>query len=311
MHSSALPTFSIIIPTYARPQQLTACLQALAQLEYPCERFEVIIVDDGSEVPLDVLVKPFAPQLNVTVIRQSHAGPATARNTGAARATGQFLAFTDDDCAPAPDWLHTLAMRFAQTPEDAVGGQILNALPDNPYSTASQLVVSYIYTYYNAVPTQAQFCTSNNLTVPADRFRTIGGFDTTFPYAAAEDREFCARWLHTGYKMTYAPEVVVYHAHPLTLRSFSRQHFNYGREACRFFHLRARRNQSLHRLKPLGVYLRLTQFLSAQVRSGQASLPGAFLVPVAQGIYAAGMLWEEHRRRRTQTAAASVPRRET
>jgi GT2 family glycosyltransferase len=77
-----------------------------------------------------------------------------------------------------------------------------------------------VYAYYNDDPHQAHFFTTNNLALPAERFRAIGGFDTTFPLAASEDREFCDRWLHHGYQMTYSPEVVVYHAHVLTLRTF-------------------------------------------------------------------------------------------
>ena len=81
---------------------------------------------------------------------------------------------------------------------------------------------------------------ANNLALPEDRFRAIGGFDTIFPLAASEDREFCDRWLHHGFQMTYAPEAVVYHARALTFRSFWRQHFKYGRGAFHFHQVRAR-----------------------------------------------------------------------
>lgn len=112
-----------------------------------------------------------------------------------------------------------------------VGGRTFNALPENPYSAASQLLVDYLYTYYNADPERAGFFTANNLALPAESFRAIGGFDSTFPYAAAEDREFCDHWLHHGHRMRYAPEAVVYHAHALTLRTFWRQHCTDGRGA--------------------------------------------------------------------------------
>jgi len=97
----------------------------------------VIVVDDGGETSLEALVARFRDQLGVTLLRQSHAGPAAARNTGAARAAGEFLAFTDDDCPPATDWLKTLAGRFAKDSDCVVGGRTINALPDNPYSKAS------------------------------------------------------------------------------------------------------------------------------------------------------------------------------
>lgn len=94
------PFFSIIIPTYNRPERLATCIQSLAHLDYSRDRFEVIVVDDGSPMPLEPVVAPFQNKFDVTLIKQPNAGPATARNTGAARASGQFLVFTDDDCMP-------------------------------------------------------------------------------------------------------------------------------------------------------------------------------------------------------------------
>jgi glycosyltransferase involved in cell wall biosynthesis len=224
--------FSIIIPTYNRPLQLRDCLQSLTRLDYARELFEVILVNDGGEVPLDKVISAFCDKLDVSLVTQSHAGPAAARNTGAAQAKGKFLAFTDDDCMPQADWLSRLAARFVETPDQIIGGRTVNALRHNPYSTASQAIVDYVYAYYNTDPHHARFFASNNLAIPADRFSAIGGFDPTF--RTSEDRDLCDRWLHHGNQMIYAPEIIVYHAHPLTLRTFWRQHFNYGRGAFRF-----------------------------------------------------------------------------
>ena len=225
------PFFSIIIPTYNRSQRLVTCLQSLTQLKYPRECFEVIVMDDGSKISLETVVAPFLKQLDMKLLIQSNAGPATARNQGAKQAKGQFLAFTDDDCTPAPDWLQTLAARFAITPNCMIGGRTVNTLAENPYSTASQILIDYLYGYYNANPDKARFFASNNFALPAERFHAMDGFDTTYPRAAAEDREFCDRWLSRGYSMIYAPEVLVYHAHQLALSTFWQQHFNYGRGA--------------------------------------------------------------------------------
>src|SRR4051812_41125527 len=180
-------TFSLIIPTYRRPAQLSACLQALARQDYPRDLFEVIVVDDGGETPLDPVVAPFINKLEVTLIRQANAGPAVARNTGVARARGQWLAFTDDDCTPAPSWLRALAACFTATPADAVAGRTVNALPDNPYATASQLLVSFLFAYHNTDPQQARFATTSNLALPAEPFRALAGFDPTFPVPGGED----------------------------------------------------------------------------------------------------------------------------
>lgn len=285
------PFFSIIVPTFDRPQKLTICLQALAQINYPCDHFEVIVVDDGGKLPLETVIAPFQGQINVTLISQPHAGPATARNTGAARTMGKFLVFTDDDCLPAPDWLQTLIVRFATAPDCIVGGRTLNALPNNLYSTASQLLIDYLYSYYNVDPEQARFFASNNFALPTASFHKIGGFDTTFPLAAGEDREFCNRWLHHDYRMIYAPEVLVYHAHELTLCNFWRQQFNYGRGAFYFHRVCSRRDLEHNRLEPLLFYFNLLIYSLWQT-SRYPVLVQAALFVVSQVANAAGVLWE-------------------
>jgi GT2 family glycosyltransferase len=235
------PLFSIIVPTYNRPQQLAVCLEALARLDYSRDRFEVIVVNDGSDVSPEHVVSSFRERLDLKLINAVHGGPAAARNKGAAMAKGHFLAFTDDDCQPFPDWLRALSARFGQITDCAVGGLTLNALPDNSYSSASQLIVDIVYLHYNANPLKARFFATNNMAVPADCFRAIGRFDSrNFPFAS-EDRDFCDRWLNHGYGMIYAPEAQIHHAHDLTFGGFLRQHFAYGRGASRFHKAQVRR----------------------------------------------------------------------
>ncbi len=116
----------------------------------------------------------------------------------------------------------------------------MNALPDSLYATASQLIVDVGYAYHNSDPNNARLFTTSNLAVPSDRFHELGGFDESFGTTASEDRELCGRWQHRGYRMIYAPEAVVDHAHALTAGTFIQQHFNYGRGAARLQQARAR-----------------------------------------------------------------------
>ncbi len=289
----AQPLFSIIVPTYRRPAQLAACLRAMARMDYPRGGFEVIVVDDGGQTIPEALIASFKDRLDVTVLAQEHAGPAAARNTGAAKATGQFLAFTDDDCLPAPDWLQALALCFERVPERAIGGRTVNALPGNPYSTASQILIDYLYSYYNADPDQARFFASNNLALPAERFRAIGSFDGAWQRAAAEDRELCDRWLQQGLQMTYAQEVIVYHEHALTLRTFLRQHFSYGRGAFWFHRIRSRRGMGPVKVEPVRFYRNLLLYPFAQKHGRRAPLLTGLML-VSQIANAAGFFWERH-----------------
>jgi GT2 family glycosyltransferase len=291
-------SFSIIIPTYRRPKQLAACLESVAQLQYPREAFEVLVVDDGSQMPLDDAVRAFRDKINVTLLTQKHGGPAAARNTGAQRAKGKFLAFTDDDCAPSPNWLQALAKRVATSPDCLIGGHTVNALVDNPYSAASQMLLDYLYSYFNTSRGAGSFLASGNICMPADRFRAIGGFDANFPNPAAEDREFCDRWVHSGYRLTYAPEAIVHHAHSLTLLTFWRQHFRYARGAVLLQQLQFARKRGRVGIRPLSFYANLLRYPFSQAPSGQA-LRASLLLAVSQAATIAGFSWEKivsHRR---------------
>ena len=138
-----------MIPTYGRPRQLAECLRSLAELDYPRERLEVLVVDDGGPAPLDDVVAPYRSALDLSLLRQDNAGPATARNTGAAQARGDYLAFTDDDCLADPGWLRALAAVWAHSPEAMVGGVTLNGA-NALCSATSQLIVDVVYRHYNS-----------------------------------------------------------------------------------------------------------------------------------------------------------------
>lgn len=299
----AQPLFSIIIPTYNRFEELAACLHSLTCLDYPRDCFEVIVVGDGGSALPQALVDGVRQKIDVKLLTQAHAGPAEARNTGAKRARGKFLAFTDDDCTPKADWLQKLAARFAQTPDHLIGGRTLNAKKNNPFSTTSQMIVDIVYSYYNQDPTRARFFASNNLAIPAKRFHELGGFDATF--RTSEDRELCDRWLHHGYHMTYAPEAIIYHEHILTLGGFLRQHFGYGRGAFRFHRARARRGSGRF-VQELGFYARfptVLRSLLSQVRGRQALYVTTLLV-AWQCANAAGFFWEMIHSKRTKKDAS-------
>ena len=284
MNSQTLE-FSIIIPTYNRPEQLEQCLQSVARLDYPSDRFEVIVVDDGGSTPLNPTTEKFDACFSLQLIQQPNAGPASARNTGAAAAQGHYLVFTDDDCQPNADWLNALAAALADFPNALIGGNTVNALPHNLYSTASQLLIDYLYSYYNQTRGKATFFCSNNLAAPRTLYQELGGFDTQFPLAAGEDREFCDRWRHQGYPMHYASAAQIHHAHQLTLFSFWRQHFNYGRGAFHFHQVRAKRGAGQIAVEPLSFYLNLLIYpFSSVSRQSRLLLSSLFVLSQAANL---------------------------
>ncbi|BAQ64044.1 glycosyltransferase family 2 protein [Geminocystis sp. NIES-3709] len=251
---------SIVIPTYNRPEKLKNCLQSLTKLDYNKNSFEVIVVDDGSPQSLESIISYFQPLINLKCIQQKNLGPATARNKGVSQAQGEYMAFTDDDCEVTPLWLSIFADGFAQNPDAILGGFIINKLKENIYSEASQKLVDYLYSYYNAIPEQSKFFTSNNFAISKIIFQKIGGFNTTFPLAAAEDRELCDRLYSQGYKMIYLPKAQVEHSHYLTLKTFWQQHINYGKGAKHFHYIKAKKDLQTIKIEPINFYFNLLIF---------------------------------------------------
>jgi glycosyltransferase involved in cell wall biosynthesis len=231
------PVMSVVVPTRGRPEYLARCLSALADADYPGERFEVIVVNDGDDQRVARAVSSAADRLTTTLAVPARSGPSIARNTGAREARGRYLAFTDDDCEPSPGWLPALERTLTAEDGAAVGGRTLNGATDNAPAVATQLVVDFVHAHFNRDPRAPRFFASYNVAFPAEAFRALGGFDERFRYA--EDREMCERWVRTGHRFAHAPDALVHHMRTLSQLEFLGQHYGYGRGAWAF-HLKWR-----------------------------------------------------------------------
>ena len=259
------PVFTVIVPTYNRPRALRRCLEALAAQHYPSESFEVIVVDDGSDDVLAPVVAEFRDGLRLTLLTQERAGPAVARNSGAASARGTWIAFIDDDCLATPDWLAGFASAFRANSRGALlGGAIANPLTDNVYTELAEIILKVLLERYHPERGGVYFFRTANLAVRRDEFLTSGGFDPSF--ATSEDREFCDRWIHQGGTMVQARSAVVLHDNPLGLWTFLRRHYRYGRGAYRFHRLRRDRGSGRFRGEFVWFYLFVLQACLASRR---------------------------------------------
>ncbi len=254
-----------------RRQSLELCLEGLGNQKYPSTLFEVIIVNDGG----DRLPQGFFPKLrqnlSVQILYQANRGPGPARNAGVRAAQGEFLAFTDDDCLPDPNWLTALQASFQDAGPCAVGGRTTNGLGENPYATASQLLIHFLYEYYHlqqVEKTQMPFFSSNNLGIDRQVFQELGGFDGQL--RTAEDRDLCARLLEAGFALRYAPAARVHHFHDLDLKRYLIQHFQYGRGNYEYHKLRHQRGRGSYRLEPLRFYSGMLQYPFSQMRTRYA-----------------------------------------
>lgn len=213
---------TVIIPTYNGGARIAACLQALCA-EAAGTDVELLVVDDGS-TDNTVAVAGSFPQ--VRVLSQSNAGPAAARNHGALQAQGDILLFTDDDCVPLPGWLSTMLAPFDDL--RVVGAK-------GAYRTRQrQLTARFVQIEYEdryrimaALPA-IDFVDTYSAAFRRKRFLEMGGYDTSFPVACAEDIELSYRMSARGWHMTFVPGAVVYHSHPAGLAQYLRKKFKFA-----------------------------------------------------------------------------------
>lgn len=188
-----------MIPTYDRPDSLTRLLHALGRQSIGCERFETIVVDDGSEARV---VVP-SDRLHVRVIRHERPrGPAAARNSGWRAASAGTVAFIDDDCAPAEGWLEGL-LEAADGEHTVVQGRVA-PMPDQAHELRP---LSHTIEVGGPTP----LFISANIAYPRALLERVGGFDERFRSACAEDAELGARATHAGAVVRFAPDALVYH----------------------------------------------------------------------------------------------------
>jgi GT2 family glycosyltransferase len=222
---SDLSFISVIIPTHNRAALLRQTLRCLTRQTYPAEKYEVIVVDNGSADDTAVYLQTLAQKGEVTYIRQSSLGPAVARNVGAKIAQGEILVFTDDDCLPEPQWLAALAAVYQDNRAAvAVGGKVKNVDAGH-----------WLRHYYHIQAERRQhpngsprFLDTANASFRRAVFAQVGGFQERFHVPAAEDVEMGYRLAAAGYSLHFTPQAVVWHQGRTSLRGFFLQSWRRG-----------------------------------------------------------------------------------
>jgi cellulose synthase/poly-beta-1,6-N-acetylglucosamine synthase-like glycosyltransferase len=211
---------SVIVPAYNAAPTVDACLEGLLRQSVPGNRYEVILVDDGSSDETREIVGRY----DVRLIAQSHQGPAAARNRGVVEAKGEIVLFTDADCVATESWIAKMVKPFDD--DEVVGvkgaycsrqGGIVPRFAQYEYEEryermARQRQIDFIDTYAAGYRRRV--------------FLKEGGFDAR--YIKDEDQEFSFRLAERGYKMVFNPQAVVYHRHPQTLAAYFKRKFDIG-----------------------------------------------------------------------------------
>jgi len=255
------PTFTVIVPTYRRPDKLALCLHSLAEQDLPKSDYEIVVVDDASTHAESDAAATHLDHVTYRRLGQNGRGAAAARNHGASVAKGRYLVFIDDDCRATPSWLSTLTQEIRVHDEATlIGGKVVNELQDDIFASATQALMDFLYDEFNHEHGQAGLLTSNTLCACADVFRKVGGFDPAFSGAGGEDRELCLRWRRMGHCLVYVPAAVVYHRHDMSLGTFMRQHTAYGRGAAVLRRLAIEQGHTSIPMEPASFYWKLLSY---------------------------------------------------
>jgi len=220
--TSPAPRMSVVICTYNGSATLRQALEGALTLHYP--DYEVIVVSDGSTDASADIAREYE---GVRVIETPNRGLSSARNTGLEAATGEIVAYLDDDAIPDPDWLRHLAATFASGPYAAVGGP--NILPPGS-SAVAQCVANAPGgpTHVLVSDREAEHVPGCNMAIRRDALLEIGGFDPRFR-VAGDDVDVCWRLLDSGQRIAFSPGAVVLHHRRRSVRAYLRQQRGYGK----------------------------------------------------------------------------------
>jgi GT2 family glycosyltransferase len=201
----AAPRVSVAVSTYQRADRLPRLIAGLEAQTMPAEEFEVVVVDDGSTDDTAAVLDRLASSssLRLRVLRSgANRGPAAGRNLAWRLATAPVVAFIDDDCAPAPDWLAAGVKAIDGGAGAVVGRTIPNPnqqeLLDQPF--ARSVDVSTV-----------RFFEACNIFYRRADLEATGGFDEAFAFPAGEDTDLGLRVTESGAVAAFAPDAVVHH----------------------------------------------------------------------------------------------------
>src|SRR2546426_9056473 len=215
------PRVSVVVCTFNGCRTLRATLKGIERLDYP--ELEVIVVDDGSTDDTAAV----AAEFDVRLIRTPNGGLGRARNVGAAAATGEIVAYLDNDASPDPHWLHYIADTFDRAGSAAVGGP--NIPPPGANAVAEDVAHSPGGPIHVLVSdTEAEHICGCNFSIRKDVLNELGGFDPQFR-AAGDDVDLCWRLQDAGKRIGFNPGAMVLHHRRNSVRAYWRQQRGYGR----------------------------------------------------------------------------------
>ena len=226
--------FSIIIPVYNRPKEISELLESLYNQSF--KNFDVIVVDDGSSQLSEKVTRDYMGKLAVKYYYKLNSGPGLSRNYGMERAEGNYFIILDSDVIVPKDYMAVVAENLQQNYVDAFGGPDAAMESFTPLQKAINFAMTSFLTtggIRGASEKTGKFHPrSFNMGLSKEVFRKTGGF---LDMRYGEDIDLSIRIMQSGFKTKLIPEAFVYHKRRNDLKSFFNQVKHSG-EARVFLH---------------------------------------------------------------------------
>ncbi len=220
--------YSIIVPVYNRPDEIRELLESLTK--QTVKRFEVLIIDDGSEKRCEQVVQNFSGKLDVRYYYKENSGQGFSRNFGFERAKGDYFVVFDSDCLIPPRYFETVSEFLKKNPVDCWGG------PDRAHHTFSPIQKAINFSMTSFLTTGGTrgkkrrvgvfHPRSFNMGISREVFEKTGGYRIT---RMGEDLEFSIRIIKHGFKTALIEDAFVYHKRRTNLKQFFWQLHFFGR----------------------------------------------------------------------------------
>jgi glycosyltransferase involved in cell wall biosynthesis len=231
MDPNVNPHVSVVIPTYNRLSRLQRVLGAFETQTFPRDRFEVVVVSDGSTDGTDDYLAHVDAPFTLRVVTQRNAGPAAARNRGVQEATGGIVLFVDDDVVAVPELIDQHVGSHCRAGHDAVVIGPMMTPDDFEMRPWVEWEQQMLYKQYDAMSTGRYAATfrqfyTGNASLPRARFLEVGGFDTRF--RRAEDVELAYRLDRVGLRWIWNADAIGHHYADRPYASWLRTAHDYG-----------------------------------------------------------------------------------
>lgn len=225
-----MPDLSVVVPTYNRRAGILRLLRALEEQTFPSDRFEVMVVNDGSTDGTGAALAALKTPYRLRVLEQANDGPAAARNAGLQQAQGRLIVFLDDDVAPSPELLEAHVDAQGDADDLVVVGPMYPPT-DWPRSAWVRWEERQLLKQYDAMDRGLYPCTprqfyTGNASAPRALLLRAGGFDPRFK--RAEDVELAFRLWALGARFQFEANADVVHYASRSFASWRRTPYQYG-----------------------------------------------------------------------------------